>query len=527
MITKVPVFSIEEQEGLDRLIHEKDFCNLVLFLNKHISDEASLETMVMGVQKYMPYLKLSLQETDIDQILDVIGTASLLNQNFEQALAYFREANDIPRIEQTLRLGILYGNWKVVKQITDYGKEKEIPQLTLSEVAYREFFRLKALPFIEMLRDDNGFFFKEDNLESILGVIQPESRDALFREVLESLDTHGSLNIAKKYIFALLTKDQVVIKKYQEQFERLQKGPRPVCDRILSNYLADRGRILKTLQNGDKDNFFPRSGNIFLVEEDEEVYVAKEHLKQYTDFSRINGYSTEKEILELGLDHLGLPKYFGSIRLNGIEFLKIEFVKGDPLRRFVKQRLPKEKVIDVLIQTAEIIEYLQSQNIIYGDLKDKNLIYDRQKVTLIDFGMSRRFDKPVTDETFYFSTASTPKYTTPERIMMHKIYAKSDVFQLGILAYELLTGEHPFARHDFKEGKWFRPSSLIKYGLSNLHNKFVPNKEISEDQELCSLIRQMLSKEINQRPNITEVKEKLEQISERYENASSPRVVYR
>src|SRR3989338_1509025 len=302
MITKVPVFSIEEQEGLDRLIHEKDFCNLVLFLNKHISDEASLETMVMGVQKYMPYLKLSLQETDIDQILDVIGTASLLNQNFEQALAYFREANDIPRIEQTL----------------------------------------------------------------ILGVIQPESRDALFREVLESLDTHGSLNVAKKYIFALLTKDQVVIKKYQEQFERLQKGPRPVCDRILSNYLADRGRILKTLQNGDKDNFFPRSGNIFLVEEDEEVYVAKEHLKQYTDFSRINGYSTDKELLELGLDHPGLPKYLGSIRLNGIEFLKIEFVKGDPLRRFVKQRLPKEKVIDVLIQTAEIIEYLQSQNIIYG-----------------------------------------------------------------------------------------------------------------------------------------------------------------
>jgi len=111
--------------------------------------------------------------------------------------------------------------------------------------------------------------------------------------------------------------------------------------------------------------------------------------------------------------------------------------------------------------------------------------------------------------------------------MMHKIYAKSDVFQLGILAYELLTGEHPFARHDFKEGKGFRPSSLIKYGLSNLHNKFVPNKEISEDQELCSLISQMLSKEINQRPSITEVKERLEHVSERYENASSPRVVYR
>ncbi len=515
MIAKVPVFSIEEQEELDRLIHEKDSCNLVLFLNKHISDEASLETMVLGVQRYMPYLRLSLQETDIDRILDVIGTASLLNQDFEQAFAYFKEANNVERIEQTLRLGILYGNWKVVKQINDYGKEKTISRLTLSDVAYREFFRLKALPFIQMLRDDNGFFFKEDNLESILEVVQPESREGLFGEVLETLDINGSLNVAKKYIFALLTKDQTTIKRYQELFERVQKGSRPVCDRIIGEYLAGRGRVLKVLQNGDNDNFFPRSGNIFLVEEDEEVYVAKEHLKQYTDFSRINGYSTEKEILELGLDHPGLPKYLDSFKTGGIEFLKIEFVKGDPLRRFVKQRLPKAEVIDVLIQTADIIEYLQSQNIIYGDLKDKNLIYDGQKITLIDFGMSRRFDKPINDQTFYFSTASTPKYTTPERIMMHRIYAKSDVFQLGILAYELLTGEHPFARYDFKEGKWFRSSSLIKYGLSNLHNRFVPNKKISEDQELCSLIGQMLSKEIDQRPSIIEVKERLEQISER------------
>ncbi len=526
MSKKVPVFSIDEQEEFDRLLKEKDICNLVLFLNHHINEEASLETMVTAVQKYMPYMKLSLQESDIDKILQVLGDASILGLNLEPAFAYFKEAKNIERIKQTLKLGMLYGNWKVVKQIKEYGKEASIPEITLSDTAYKEFFRSKALPFIEMTRDEDGFYIEEQNLESIIQTANAP-REQLLKETLEELEKKGSLNTAKKYIFALLTQDPELISKYESEFQKLQHGPRPICERFLSDYLGRRGTILRTLQNGDKDNFFPRSGNIFLVEEEGQIYVAKEHLKQYVDFSRINGYSQEKEILELGLEHPGLPKYLGSIKLEGIEFLKIEFIKGDPLRRFVKQRLPKEKILDILIQTASIVQYLQSRNIIYGDLKDKNLIYDGEKITLIDFGMSRRLEKPITDETFYHSTASTPKYTTPERILTHKVYAKSDVFQLGILAYELLTGQHPFAKYAFKEGKWHRQSSLIKYGISNLYNNFVPCAEIKEDSELSALLSTMLEKQADDRPSISEVKQKLQEISMRYQDEPSESLVYR
>ncbi len=143
--------------------------------------------------------------------------------------------------------------------------------------------------------------------------------------------------------------------------------------------------------------------------------------------------------------------------------------------------------------------------------------------------MSRKFDQTITDETFYHSTSSTPKYTTPERILCHKTYAKSDVFQLGILAYELLTGQHPFARYDFKEGKWHRQSALIKYGISNLYNAFVPCAEIKEDSELSSLLSAMLEKEVDDRPSISEVKQKLQEISARhqYESRTSSSLVYR
>ena len=485
--SKVPVFSIEEQEEFDRLLQEKDMCNIALFLNYHINEEASLETMVKGVQQYMPYMRLSLQEEDINTLLRVLGDTSILGLDLEHAFSYFKEAEDTERIQQTRHLALLYGKRKTVQHIQEHATKKSIPELTLSDGAYKEFFRSKALPCIKLHRDEKGFFIEEKDIEEILSEIQlspSQTKEALFKEALEELEHQGSRNIPKQYLFALLTQDPDIITRHEKRYQQAQQGPRPSCQRKLEEHLGDEGKIIRTLQNGDKDNFFPTSGNIFLVEEEGKKYVAKEHLKQYTDFSRMNGYSMEKEIMEAlskRPQHPGIPRYLGTINAGGIEFLNIEFIRGEPLRRFVKQRLPREKITDILIQTASTIEYLHSQHILYGDVKDKNVIYDGTKATLIDFGMSRRFDEPITDETFYYSTASTPKYTTPERVLTHKVYARSDVFQLGILAYELLTGTHPFARYKFKEGKSNRESALIKYGLSNLHNAFMPAPDIQKN----------------------------------------------
>src|SRR3989338_11339553 len=136
--SKVPVFSIEEQEEFDRLLQEKDMCNIALFLNYHINEEASLETMVKGVQQYMPYMRLSLQEEDINTLLRVLGDTSILGLDLEHAFSYFKEAEDTERIQQTRHLALLYGKRKTVQHIQEHATKKSIPELTLSDGAYKE-----------------------------------------------------------------------------------------------------------------------------------------------------------------------------------------------------------------------------------------------------------------------------------------------------------------------------------------------------------------------------------------------------
>ena len=146
-------------------------------------------------------------------------------------------------------------------------------------------------------------------------------------------------------------------------------------------------------------------------------------------------------------------------------------------------------------------------------------MYDRNSgnVKLVDFGMAQKVKGKLKDDTYAVSLLSTPKYVPPEMATEFKSYKTSDVFQLGVLFHELLTGYHPFAACNFEEGDSYRESEIVKYALANLCNERDKEYDVlKQNPEIDSLVESMLDKDYKKRPKPSVVRDKLDEIIENY-----------
>ena len=132
-------------------------------------------------------------------------------------------------------------------------------------------------------------------------------------------------------------------------------------------------------------------------------------------------------------------------------FMVMEFVEGEPLNRvlFRDKRLEVKKACDIVLQVAEALHYIHKQNVVHCDIKTENiLIGDEQEegkrskmvVKLLDFGLARS----LVASRMSTSLSGTPHYVAPERIRGEPASPASDVYGVGILMYELITGAVPW-----------------------------------------------------------------------------------
>jgi eukaryotic-like serine/threonine-protein kinase len=123
-------------------------------------------------------------------------------------------------------------------------------------------------------------------------------------------------------------------------------------------------------------------------------------------------------------------------------YLVMEYVEGTPLDRVLeKGTLPLSRASMWAGQAAEALEAAHNRGIIHGDVKPANiLITSGGKVKLMDFGMARVARGDGRDS----SLAGTPAYWCPEQIMGRPQDARSDIFSLGVVLYEMVTGTRPF-----------------------------------------------------------------------------------
>ncbi|MEZ4404755.1 MAG: serine/threonine-protein kinase [Kofleriaceae bacterium] len=158
----------------------------------------------------------------------------------------------------------------------------------------------------------------------------------------------------------------------------------------------------------------------------------------------------EREAKSLAtLQHENIISVYDFHREHGALFIVMEYVSGIDLYDLLDRsgRMPFDVAAIIALQVARALDYIHYRGIVHRDIKPANIMLARQGgVKLMDFGIAR--DTSFSDLTEAGTGIGTPAYMSPEQILGDKLDARSDVFSLGIVLYQMLTGGKPFVEDE-------------------------------------------------------------------------------
>jgi serine/threonine protein kinase len=153
--------------------------------------------------------------------------------------------------------------------------------------------------------------------------------------------------------------------------------------------------------------------------------------------------------LAAGLDHPGIIDIYDFGGKDDFNYIIMPYIEGSTL----KEKLDKEgklglrECLRLMIAIADALSYAHSKNVIHRDIKPANIMIDNKgNIILTDFGISK--DLGDVDLTLPDSVLGSPKYMSPEQIKGLKVDTRSDLYALGLIFYEMITGKHPFEGKD-------------------------------------------------------------------------------
>ncbi len=205
-------------------------------------------------------------------------------------------------------------------------------------------------------------------------------------------------------------------------------------------------------------------------------------------------FRRERQILA-SLNHPNIAKLLdGGVSDAGEPFIAMEFIEGEPILDFAEKRnLEIEDRLQLFLKVCDAVSYAHRNLIIHRDIKPLNVLVDKSGVPkLLDFGLAKIFDENMLDvsQTETAFRAFTPAYASPEQMRGKNITTASDVYSLGVVFYELLTGERPFQFEDKTYEEILRsidtqeplpPSAMIETAAKSFaFNVNAPTEVISE-----------------------------------------------
>ena len=128
----------------------------------------------------------------------------------------------------------------------------------------------------------------------------------------------------------------------------------------------------------------------------------------------------------------------------GVSFIAMEYIEGHTLEKCAKpdSLLPLARVLDLIVQAASALDYAHENHVIHRDIKSANLMMQSDgTLKITDFGLAKN---PAASLTQAGVLLGTPSYMSPEQIQGKELDGRSDLFSLGVVLYELLTGVRPF-----------------------------------------------------------------------------------
>jgi serine/threonine protein kinase len=184
-------------------------------------------------------------------------------------------------------------------------------------------------------------------------------------------------------------------------------------------------------------------------------------------------FEQERQALAI-MDHANIAKvYDAGTSPDGRPFFVMEYVPGEPITNYCdKNRLSISERLELFIPVCEAVQHAHHKGIIHRDIKPGNVLVtvaagSGPTVKVIDFGVAKAVSQTLTDKTLFTEHGQilgTPEYMSPEQAEMGAldIDTRTDVYALGVLLYELLTGALPFEPHDLRSRGYNEIQRIIR-----------------------------------------------------------------
>lgn len=352
--------------------------------------------------------------------------------------------------------------------------------------------KFKDVPFIFISSKSDSFNIKKGlSLGAIDFISKPFDVEILVTKINKYLNLEQKIDFSKRVPLREFPEE----KKEEFSYEKLKEG----------YIIANRFQLLKEISEGGM-------GRIFIAKDLElrEEIVLKFLKKNLIEDKKMLEKFKEEVRITRKLSHPNIVKIYDFWEVDELKFITQEYIEGRSLREILSKSGPPPVPVGLKFAKflARAFAYSHSLGVLHMDIKPDNvLITNTNEVKVLDFGIAKIFEessfKRVTSEST--GMFGTPEYMSPEQLASRKIDERSDIYSLGVLFYELFTGELPF-----------KASSKISIALKHIQEAPVPptNKNPKIPLELEKIILKMLEKQKEARySKMEEVLRELERIS--------------
>jgi serine/threonine-protein kinase len=198
------------------------------------------------------------------------------------------------------------------------------------------------------------------------------------------------------------------------------------------------------------DNLVARSGMASIykatdMRSGQPVAIKIPHPEMEADPVLFERFQREAEIGEK-LDHPGVMKVFGGEKRSGI-YMVMEWLDGTLLRQIIHdlKKMPPERASKITISILDTLDYIHHNGVVHRDLKPENIMVDKNDgIKLIDFGIAGKEGSRRLTFAKFSQVMGTPDYISPEQVKGKRGDGRSDIYAVGVMLYEMLSGKTPF-----------------------------------------------------------------------------------
>jgi tetratricopeptide (TPR) repeat protein/TolB-like protein/predicted Ser/Thr protein kinase len=192
-------------------------------------------------------------------------------------------------------------------------------------------------------------------------------------------------------------------------------------------------------------------------------------------------------ILARNITHKNVVRIYDLGEANGIRFITMEYVDGDDLRTLLRQhgKFSPAQAIGMIEQVCRALDSAHSEGVIHRDLKPQNVMRDKQgRIVVMDFGLARSLGDSGLTQTG--AIVGTMEYMSPEQALGTTLDQRSDIFSVGLIFYELLTGKAPY-----------KAETAIASLMKRTREQAIPASDVdnSVPQSLSAIVSRCLERE--------------------------------